>query len=131
MGEHTGLPSSLSLRLIPCCVLDPLIHNTLPCLIALCYVPRLEMLNFGGVIAAFRYTDNVGFQDHQNFWAYNLHFHCIAPGIPFPQLHISLLPDSVSVLRCLTFPHADFHQLASMSFARASVCSVVHSDMYY
>ncbi len=63
-----GLPSSHKLRLIPCYGLRPRwTHSTLPCRIALCYIPRLEMLNIGGVIAAFRYTDNVGFQDLRNF----------------------------------------------------------------
>ena len=67
----------LSQRLIPCYDLRPRwTHNTLPCPRALCYIPRLELLTNGGVNAAFRYTDNVGFQDHQNFGAYNLHFHC-------------------------------------------------------
>jgi len=42
------------------------------------------MLNFGVMITAFRYTDNVGFQDQQNFGAYNLHFHYIAAWYPFP-----------------------------------------------
>ncbi|WP_217993153.1 hypothetical protein, partial [Candidatus Methanoperedens sp. BLZ2] len=43
-----------------------------------------ELLNIGDVIAAFRYTENVGFQDQQNFGAYNLHIHYIAAWYPFP-----------------------------------------------
>jgi len=42
------------------------------------------LLNIGAVIAAFRYADNVGFQDQQNFGAYNLHFLYIAAWYPFP-----------------------------------------------
>src|SRR5574337_83344 len=80
-----GLPSSHNLRLIPCYGLRPRwTHITLPWRRALCYIPRLELLNFGGVIAAFRYADNVGFQDLQNFGAYNLHFLCIVAWYPFP-----------------------------------------------
>src|SRR5660398_198614 len=41
--------------LIPCYGLRPRwTHITLPCRRALCYIPRLELLNFGDVIAAFR-----------------------------------------------------------------------------
>jgi len=42
------------------------------------------MLIFVAVIAAFRYADNVGFQDQQNFGAYNLHFLYIVAWYPFP-----------------------------------------------
>jgi hypothetical protein len=59
------------------CGLRPrLIHITLPCPRAPCYIPGPEFRTNGGVDAAFRYTDNVGFQDHQNFVVYNLHFRC-------------------------------------------------------
>src|SRR5574337_676257 len=78
-----GLPSSHSLRLIPCCGLRPRwTHSTLPCRITLCYIPRLEMLSIGGVIAAFCYANNISFQDQQNFGAYNLHFHCGLVSLP-------------------------------------------------
>jgi len=72
-----GLPSSHSLHLIPCCDLGPRwTHITLPCPRALCYIPRLEVRTNGDVNAAFRQTENVGFQDDQYFGAYNLHFCC-------------------------------------------------------
>src|SRR3990170_814904 len=51
-----GLPSSHILHLIPCCGLRPRwTHITSLCRRALCYFPRLEMLNIGAVIAAFSY----------------------------------------------------------------------------
>ncbi|MHC1575622.1 MAG: hypothetical protein ACXQTY_07480 [Candidatus Methanogasteraceae archaeon] len=77
--------------------------------------------------ATFRHTDNVGFQNHQNFGAYNQH-PSLWPGIPSPRLHISLLPGWVrgSVLRWwLAFPQAGFSQLASMNLSRRS-CDLCH-----
>jgi len=72
-----GLPSSHSLRLIPCCGLRPRwTHITSHCPRTPGYIPRPEVQTNGGVNAAFRHTDNVGFQNHQNFGAHNLHFRC-------------------------------------------------------
>ena len=72
-----GLPSSHNLRLIPCYGLRPRwTYSTLPCPYVPCYITRLEVRTNGAVNAAFRYTENVGFQDCQYFGAYNLHFRC-------------------------------------------------------
>ena len=74
-----GLPSSHSLRLIPCYGLRPRwTHITSQCPRTPCYIPRPEDWTNGGVNAAFRHTDNVGFQNHQNFGAYNLHLSIVA-----------------------------------------------------
>ena len=65
-----GLPSSHSLRLIPCYGLRPRwTHITLPC-------PKVR--TNGGVNAAFRHAEDVGFQDLRNFGAYNLHLSIVA-----------------------------------------------------
>jgi len=77
------------------------------------------MLNFGGVIAAFRYADNVGFQDQQNFGAYNLHFHCCLVSFT-PASHQSVAKLGVgfsSEVAAHSFLMLDFHQLATTSFA--------------
>lgn len=48
-----------------------------------CYIPRPEVPTNGGVNAAFRHTDNVGFQNHQIFGARNLHL-SIVTWYPIP-----------------------------------------------
>ena len=111
----------------PCYGLRPRwTHITSQCPRAPCYIPRPEIQTNGGVDAAFRHTDNVGFQNHQNFGAYNQH-PSLWPGIPSPQLHISLLPGRVwgSVLRWwLTFPQAGFSPAGEYEFISARLCSL-------
>ena len=63
-----------------------LTHITSQCPRTLCYIPRPEVWTNGGVNAAFRHTENVGFQNHQNFGAYNQH-PSLRPGIPSPRPH--------------------------------------------
>ena len=120
-----GLPSSHSLRLIPCYGLRPRwTHITSQCPRTLCYIPRPEDWTNGGVNAAFRHTDNVGFQNHQNFGAYNLHLSIVA-WYPIPPASHSLLPDCVrgSVLRWwLTFPQAGFSPAGEYEFISARLC---------
>jgi hypothetical protein len=60
-----------------------LTHITSQCPGTLCYIPGPEDWTNGGVNAAFRHTDNVGFQNHQNFGAYNQH-PSLRHGIPSP-----------------------------------------------
>ena len=120
-----GLPSSHSLHLMPCYGLRPRwTHITLQCPRTPCYIPRPEDWTNGGVNAAFRHTDNVGFQNHQNFGAYNLHLSIVA-WYPIPPAPHSLLPVCMrgSVLRWwLAFPQAGFSPAGEYEFISARPC---------
>ena len=119
---------SVAKPLALCCGLRPRWnHITSYCPRDPCYIPRPDDPTNGGVNTAFRHTENVGFQNHQNFGAHNQH-PSLRPGIPSPQLHISLLPGRVwgSVLRWwLTFPQAGFSPAGEYGFISAHLFSVV------
>jgi len=85
------------------------------------------MLNIGAVIAAFSYADNVGFQDHRNFGAYNLHFHYIAAWYPFPPAsHQSVARQGVGFSSevAATFPLAGFSPAGEYELCSARLCSL-------
>jgi len=116
-----GLPSSHSLRLIPCYGLRPRwTHITLPCPRALCYIPRPEVWTNGGMNTAFRYANNVSFQNHQISGL--ITFTSIVAWYPFPpashqsvaRLGVGFSSEGVASL----FLRLDFHQLANTNFAR-------------
>ena len=120
-----GIPSSHSLRLVPCCGLMPRwVRTPLPSRGASTHIPRSEARTDGGANAAFRHTENVGFRNHQNFGAYNQH-PSLQPIIPSPCLTSACYQDGCGVVLrwWLDFSRAGFSPSGECEFIPALSCN--------